>query len=634
MPFNAARRLVTALAAAAFSIACALCVAPHADAQRLQHSSGLQRSTGTPIRFDGVTYRPAWYDTEGIDEPEDERPNQGGLVWVYFTNVSDETVRLAYWRANNQDESYWRLGAYLAWDRVSQENLEPGQMGVLEINAVTDDFAAGKDFAFQWVDRETWGPVGEMNAKLSRPEVEISLIHFLPELDQVVIHVRHTRDTGITKLTGLSVEGAETQRVTWADDELSDGETSIARVRFAKPLARGSTAIVRVDAEVDGEPASFYSHRRVFADRFPIGTWGAEPPRYAEIRAHHIDTCIKSGRPDDDFFGRDAARFGLNAIVSGTHHSLNELRALGDHPSVAGVMLADEPDWSEPPSTLLYMDKIVRHHNPAQPTYLNLCRNVKFFEYGPIADIPSMDHYCVAAPSSSRWPESFGTRLEEAGYYTRDLKLASEPKPIWVWSQGLHTWDGRPEYPTPTREELAFQLCQSLAYGAKGILWFTFRGKAGREYPDTKQAVQEWGRIMTVIRRDLLATEPTPLRTEKPGALDVAALVGWDRVFLILGNTDYDIRRDGYRWRPIEDCEFRVELPSWIDPADAFAIDPTGLNDVTWTADDEGLNVELGRFDTVRVIVVANSEAVRSEYQQAFEAAKRHESAALAKAAR
>ena len=94
----------------------------------------------------------------------------------------------------------------------------------------------------------------------------------------------------------------------------------------------------------------------------------------------------------------------------------------------------------------------------------------------------------------------FLARLEETGIYTRDLKIASEPKPIWVWSQGLFDWDERPEQSVPTPEELGVQLVQNIGNGTKGILWFTFREGPGQQFPATKKAIQEWGRVIRLLR--------------------------------------------------------------------------------------------------------------------------------------
>ena len=82
------------------------------------------------LRIDYVGYRAARWETEHVTEVEIYRPNQGGLIHVYYTNVSDQPLRLAFWRANRKDESYGRLGGSLAWERTYDYHIEPGQIRV------------------------------------------------------------------------------------------------------------------------------------------------------------------------------------------------------------------------------------------------------------------------------------------------------------------------------------------------------------------------------------------------------------------------------------------------------------------------------------------------------------------------
>src|SRR5690606_8197838 len=42
------------------------------------------------LRFEYVHYRPAVWEEEALREKENERPNRGGLIYAYFTNVSPE----------------------------------------------------------------------------------------------------------------------------------------------------------------------------------------------------------------------------------------------------------------------------------------------------------------------------------------------------------------------------------------------------------------------------------------------------------------------------------------------------------------------------------------------------------------
>ncbi len=595
------------------------------SAQTLQKGADSEAIENRLLRFDYIGFRPAAYETHQVDEPENERPNQAGLITVYYTNISDQPARLAYWRANGKDESHWRLGGFLAWDRNSGETLAPGQTGWLEINAVTSEFAEGEPFQFEWVGRDEWVPIGSVKGSLAEDPVQVSYLRVKPGLTDIEVHLRYNGEEPI-EFIDVSVDGNRLTNLAWRGKHLDEAGHAIARATLAARLPRGESFLTKVMVKEGDEERIVCAHRRAFVDTFPIGTWGAEPERYAELRRNHIDTCVKSGGPEDDFFGHDSKKFGFRAMVSGHSHSLERLRSLGDHPAVACVMLADEPDWGVQPSVMLHADRLSRDFNRRQPTMITLCRNVKFFEYASIPDIPCQDHYCVSAPSSSQWPEPYGTRLEETGYYTRDLKRASEPKAVWVWSQGLHDWSGRPEQMVPTPDELAVQLLQNLGYGAKGNLWFTFRESVGEKYPDTKQAIQRWGRVLRLIREDLLSTEPMTLHHEAPAELQVLPLVGWDRGFIVVTNSDYELRREGYRWSPVESATLSLRLPQWLEPKAVLGLGPHGVQPLHFSCVGQQLKLELGRVHAYRLIAVLNDPAEVEAYQRQYQAIVKDES--------
>ena len=88
-----------------------------------------------------------------------------------------------------------------------------------------------------------------------------------------------------------------------------------------------------------------------------------------------------------------------------------------------------------------------------------------------------------------------------------------------------------------TPEELAVQLVQNIGNGAKGILWFTFREGPGQQFPATKKAIQEWGRVMRLLMGDLLESEPMlPSGISAPPTVDCFALVTMSRLIVCLTN--------------------------------------------------------------------------------------------------
>ena len=266
-------------------------------------------------------------------------------------------------------------------------------------------------------------------------------------------------------------------------------------------------------------------------------------------------------------------------------------------------MLQDEPDWVRLPSTMLFADESTKSINRTIPTMITLCRNVKFFEYASIPDIPCMDHYCVGAPTSSKWPHKYGTRLEETGYYTRDLKEASEPKPIWVWSQGIADWDERPKRYVPTPGELAAQLMLNLGRGAKGILWFNWSIKAADDYPDAVAAMAHWGRVMRCIRGDLLRADPIRLKTEsrQSWTLQRLLLQRHCSFSLLIRTMKSTISRILFEQR---DVRISVELPSWITAKDVYSITPNGIEDLPFEVAKGKAIIRPGDIEVCQLVAV------------------------------
>ncbi len=161
-------------------------------AQAAQKGIELQETSRDKLRVEYVGYRAARYETEALIEPDNERPNQGGLVYVYLTNVTDEPVHLAFYQINGKDESTWRLDGFLAWDRVYSSTLQPGQTTVQELNGITRDFGNGQPFAFTYIDR-TWKPaMRTYRTTLEEDPVQISSVRIRPDMATLDVHVRHS----------------------------------------------------------------------------------------------------------------------------------------------------------------------------------------------------------------------------------------------------------------------------------------------------------------------------------------------------------------------------------------------------------------------------------------------------------
>jgi len=599
------------------TVAVALFAQASGSAQGVQKGADAKARGRDKLRIEYVGYRAARWETQHVTEVEEDRPNRGGLVSVYFTNVTQDPVHLAYWRCNGKDESYWRLGAHLAWDRAYDRDLAPGALGVLEINAVTEDFSAGRPFKFSYVDR-SWAPAGRYETVLEEDPVQVSFIRVLPGMAEVEVHLRHS-GAGTVEATSLSVVGHGARAVRWVGAKMHGPSRAIGRIALDRPLAPAELLVVKVGVTGKDGPRTIFAHRRAFEDWFPIGVWSNKPETYALLRRHHIETVVRGGRAEDEFYAEIAPKYGFRTMAPcGKPVDVDTVRSLGEHPAVACWMLADEPDWSIQADVMLFVDQTVRRYNTTKPTFITLCRNVKFFEYAPIPDIPCMDHYAVTAPSSSRWPKFYGTRLEETAFYTRDLKAASEPKPIWIWSQGIASWSQRPKRPVPTPAELAAQLMLNLGRGAKGILWFNYDHNVAEKYPDTREAMRLWGRVLRLTRDDFLSSEPYVGGVDAPDKIDVAPLVSWDRALLCVTNLDYEIDAEAYPFRTKEDVRVSVRLPEWIRPEAALLVAPDGVSPLPFKTTRKGAELALGDLEVCKLVVLCNDIAAEGAYRQLY----------------
>jgi len=605
-PRNGTRRFVVFLALLSQTVATMR--ADEAESRR-------PRIRNPKLSIEHVHYRPVRYETEKVTEPQNERPNRGGLVFVYVKNTSDEEVRLRSWYLNRKGDSHYRLGGFLAWDRLGRDRLLPGNMTVLEISGVSEDFSAGAPFEFAFIGGN-WRPVGGIRTTLNADVVHVTFIRILPGMREIEVHIRNEGRTPV-QVNSLEVIGSQADSVAWTTQRLAGPGHAIGRLRLREALEAGRLLVVKLDVTEDGKTRSLYAHRNAFADRFPIGTWGARPEMYAMTRRHHIDTIVQGGRSDDPFYSQEAQRYGFHTMVhTGVLPRVDVLRDLGGHEAVDCWMIHDEPDWHYTPQKMLAAAEMTRHYNATKPTFITLCRNVKFFEYAFLPDIACQDHYSVTAPSSSRWPVRYGTRLEETAYYTRDLKYAAEPKPIWVWTQGIANWSERPKRPVPTVNELTAQLLLNLGRGAKGILWFTFNQSVGERYPELRTAIQGWGRVMELIRSDLLGSEPVEAAVRAPEKVDVAVLAGWDKLFVFVFNQDYEIHDEAYPWTKQEDITISLRCPAWIGPQTVLELTPDAVRQHRFETSDERLALELDALDVARLFVVANDPNAGREYRE------------------
>jgi hypothetical protein len=297
-----------------------------------------------------------------------------------------------------------------------------------------------------------------------------------------------------------------------------------------------------------GGPAR--ASRRVSPERFLISFWCAPPPeettleRYREIAAAGFNAALPpcAGPITPELNRRIlalCAQTGLKAIVQdprlgagGPESGSADLEAAVDavvadyarSPSLLGYFLQDEPQASQFPR-LAALDRSLRARDPQHLPYINLFPNYATREQLGTSSYPayvrgfletvrpkllSFDHYALVGPGERP------TYFENLEVIRREALRAETP-----FAAILLTTPHGP-YRDPTEADLRWQVYTALAYGARGILYFTYWTPHDATWNFRNGILDEQGR-RTVhydpIRRlnaELNALAPTlvPLRSE------------------------------------------------------------------------------------------------------------------------
>ncbi|HUW62076.1 MAG TPA: hypothetical protein VMZ06_13830 [Candidatus Bathyarchaeia archaeon] len=233
---------------------------------------------------------------------------------------------------------------------------------------------------------------------------------------------------------------------------------------------------------------------RFVQDRFVIGFW-VDPPadekmpgRYQEIADANF-TLVLGGfsttTPEQIERQLDLCRkYDLKALVLPTPYAVDALPA---GPECWGYVLRDEPGASDFPALRLEVDAF-RRARPGKLALINLFPNycdlkrlgtgsyeehVACFMEEVRPDVLCMDHYPLFKPGQDG-RQAYCDNLD----VMRRFSLANGV-PFWNFFNtmpfGPHT--------DPTEAQLRWQVYTSLAYGAKGVLYFCYYTPLGDEFP-------------------------------------------------------------------------------------------------------------------------------------------------------
>jgi hypothetical protein len=229
-------------------------------------------------------------------------------------------------------------------------------------------------------------------------------------------------------------------------------------------------------------------------DRFVVGMWVAPATQerldehYRDIAAANFNLVVgRSGTNTAEHLKR-CERFGLKTLVEAS----GPTEQLPDGPACWGYLLVDEPSAGSFPELAKRAEEI-RAQRPGRFGYVNLYPN-----YAPVSalgtsnydehvaqfirvvkpEVLSMDHYPLMRPGSDT-RQTYCANLE----CFRKHALAAGI-PFWNYFYSMPFNDRL----DPTEAQIRWQIFTSIAYGAKGVLYFCYwtpgKGAAGAgEFP-------------------------------------------------------------------------------------------------------------------------------------------------------
>lgn len=228
----------------------------------------------------------------------------------------------------------------------------------------------------------------------------------------------------------------------------------------------------------------------------PIGTYGAPVEDYNILKEAGYNFVVASAKELDKV--HEAGLLAAVPIHGKTAQDYyDQISKYKDHPAILCWMMYDEPGYHK--TDLLYIYDIYNAAYKADkvhPAYLVITTPTVYKTFGRCCDVLAVDTY----------PITNGTIEDVGGNIALAYDQLDNEIPIWHCGQ-MFTW---PEQRRPNPQEHRFMTYYPLMNGAKGLLWYTFKGY-GQNLPVDDPEL--WGAQKTLLAE---ITELIPLFLE-PG---------------------------------------------------------------------------------------------------------------------
>ncbi len=255
-------------------------------------------------------------------------------------------------------------------------------------------------------------------------------------------------------------------------------------------IVPGNVAVVGM--LVLSAPKAWAEAPRFVQDRFVISFWVAPPAehqtdaRYAEIAEAGFNVVLGGASAAPEAVKKQLAlceKHGLKAIVPVP----DRIEQYADGPACWGYLIRDEPSAGDFPGLRKIVDRL-RALRPGKLAYINLFPNyanaaqlgtptydehVARFVKEVDVDVLSMDHYPMMRPDADG-RDLYCSNLDVMRKHSLERKI-----PFWNF---FNTMPFGP-HADPTEAQLRWQIYTSLAYGAKGVMYFCYWTPQGAEFP-------------------------------------------------------------------------------------------------------------------------------------------------------
>jgi hypothetical protein len=302
-------------------------------------------------------------------------------------------------------------------------------------------------------------------------------------------------------------------------------------------------------------------------DVFPISFWCGPPPEFVNLEqyqrikdahfTHIMPSCTGGGSPEHNRTILDIAqKTGLKVFIHDSRmpvgvpdeQSKQRVRIISntykDHPAMAGYHVVDEPGAGLFPA-LGQTAAALREADPEHPAYINLFPN-----YAPLSALgtPSYEEHVrrfieTVKPSIVSYDHyHFLNGPDRSGFFN-NLEIVRRLS----LQHNLHFWqivlliDHHGAYRRPSEAEKRWLAMHTLAFGGKGLMWFTYwrpwddpqwgeamintDGTPTAQYEETKRINKD---VQTLGKYLLHATSTQAFEYGQPG--DHSNIIGGDMV--------------------------------------------------------------------------------------------------------